>query len=123
MGFHIEMGRSVYWNRSNTVLVSLTQYLAASLKMRYCTVLITYIRLAVLLSKCKATILPDNKKAILCNIMATPRRSCKAISNLLIELDTDPLNDAYNGTNVKATQKISTFLYIIFCLELLMFIH
>ena len=46
-GFHIEIGRNVCWDKSNTVLVSQTQYLAAKSgkKRRYCTTLIIHMLL------------------------------------------------------------------------------
>ena len=45
---HIEVGRNVCWKKSNTVLVSQTQYLAgqSGRKRRHCTPLITQVHLS-----------------------------------------------------------------------------
>ena len=45
---HIEVGRNVCWNKSNTMLVSQTQYLAGqpAKKRRHCTTLITQVCLS-----------------------------------------------------------------------------
>ena len=46
---HIEVGRNVCWNKSNTMLVGQTQYLAGQpgKKQRHCTTLITQISLSI----------------------------------------------------------------------------
>ena len=48
ISLHIEVGRNVCWNESNTMLVSQTQYLAGlpGKKRRHCTTLITQISLS-----------------------------------------------------------------------------
>ena len=48
IGLHIQVGRNVCWNKSNTVLVGQTQYLAgqSGKKRRCCKTLITQISLS-----------------------------------------------------------------------------
>ena len=48
IGLHIEVGRNVCWNKSNTMLVGRTQYLTGQpgKKRRHCTTLITQISLS-----------------------------------------------------------------------------